>query len=65
MDDCRWVVCFDTAMAIRNVYSTNEENASSSAKYYRSIYPHVRVMDEQQFNKALEEDFLIKTGRVL
>ena len=65
MDDCRWVVCFDTAMIIRNVYSTNEENASSSAKYYRSVYPHVKVMDEQQFNKALEEDFLIKTGRVL
>lgn len=65
MDDCRWVVCFDTAMIIRSVYSTNEENASNSAKYYRSIYPHVKVMDEQQLNKALEEDFLIKTGRVL
>lgn len=65
MNDYRWVVCFDTAMIIRNVYSTSEENASSSAKYYRSIYPHVKVMDEQQFNKALEEDFLIKTGRVL
>lgn len=65
MNDCRWVVCCDNAMIIRNVYSTNEENASSSAKYYRSIYPHVRVMDEQQFNKALEEDFLIKTGRIL
>lgn len=22
MDDCRWIVCFDTAMIIRNVYST-------------------------------------------
>jgi len=65
MDDNRWIVCFDHAMIIRNVYSTNEENASSSAKYYRSIYPHVKVMDEQQFNKALEEDFLIKTGRAL
>ena len=65
MNDYRWVVCFDTAMIIRNVYSTDEENASNSAKYYRSIYPHVRVMDEQQFNKALEEDFLVKTGRVL
>ncbi len=65
MNDCRWVVCFDTATIIRSVYSTNEENASSSAKYYRNIYPHIKVMDEQQFNKALEEDFLIKTGRVL
>lgn len=47
MDDYRWVVCFDTAMIIRNVYSTNEENAKSSVKYYRSIYPHVKIMDEQ------------------
>ena len=51
MDDCRWIVCFDTAMIIRNVYSTNEENANSSVKYYRSIYPHVKIMDEQQLNK--------------
>ena len=65
MNDCRWIVCFDTAMIIRSVYSTNEENASNSAKYYCSIYPYVKVMDEQQLNKALEEDFLIKTGRVL
>lgn len=65
MNNCRWVVCFDHAMTIRNVYSTDEENASSSAKYYRGIYPHVRVMDEQQLNKALEEDFLIKSGRIL
>ena len=55
MDDCRWIVCFDTAMIIRNVYSTNEENANSSVKYYRSIYPHVKIMDEQQLNKALNE----------
>lgn len=65
MDDCRWIVCFDTAMIIRNVYSTNEENANSSVKYYRGIYPHVKIMDEQQLNKALEEDFLTKTGRNL
>ena len=65
MDDCRWIVCFDTAMIIRNVYSTNEENANSSVKYYRSIYPHVKIMDEQQLTKALEEDFLTKTGRNL
>lgn len=65
MDDCRWIVCFDTAMIIRNVYSTNEENAKSSVKYYRGIYHHVKIMDEQQLNKALEEDFLTKTGRNL
>lgn len=65
MDDYRWVVCFDTAMIIRNVYSTNEENAKSSVKYYRGIYPHVKIMDEQQLNKALKEDFLTKTGRNL
>lgn len=65
MYDCRWIVCFDTAMIIRNVYSTNEENANSFVKYYRSIYPHVKIMDKQQLNKALEEDFLIKTGRNL
>ena len=65
MDDYRWVVCFDTAMIICNVYSTNEENAKSSIKYYRSIYPHVKIMDEQQLNKALKEDFLTKTGRNL
>lgn len=65
MDDYRWVVCFDTAMIIRNVYSTNEENAKSSVKYYRGIYPHVKIMGEQQLNKALEEDFLTKTGRNL
>lgn len=65
MDDCRWIVCFDTAMIIRNVYSTNEENARSSVKYYLSIYPHVKIMDEQQLNKALNEDFLTKTGRNL
>ena len=65
MDDYRWVVCFDTAMIIRNVYSTNEENAKSSVKYYRSIYPYVKIMDEQQLNKALKEDFLTKTGRNL
>lgn len=65
MDDCRWIVCFDTAMIIRNVYSTNEENAKSSVKYYGSIYPHVKIMDEQQLNKALKEDFLTKTGRNL
>lgn len=65
MDDYRWIVCFDTAMIIRNVYSTNEENAKSFVKYYRSIYPHVKIMDEQQLNKALEKDFLTKTGRNL
>lgn len=65
MDDYRWVVCFDTAMIIRGVYSTNEENAKSSVKYYCSIYPHVKIMDEQQLNKALKEDFLTKTGRNL
>ena len=48
MDDCRWVVCFDTAMIIRNVYSTNEENAKSSVKYYRSIY--------NMQNKLVRED---------
>lgn len=52
-------------MIIRNVYSTNEENARSSVEYYRGIYPHVKIMDEQQLNKALKEDFLIKTGRNL
>ena len=48
MDDYRWVVCFDTAMIIRNVYSTNEENAKSSVKYYRSIY--------NMQNKLVRED---------
>lgn len=65
MDDYRCVICFDTAMIILNVYSTNEENAKSSARYYRSIYPHVKIMNEQQLNKALKEDFLTKTGRNL
>lgn len=65
MDDYRCVICFDTAMIILNVYSTNEENAKSSARYYRSIYPYVKIMNEQQLNKALKEDFLTKTGRNL
>ena len=65
MDDCRRIVCFDTAMIIRNVYSTDEENAKSSDKYYRSVYSHVKIMDEQQLNKALKEDFLTKTRRNL
>lgn len=65
MDDYRWIVCFDTTMIIRNVYATNKENVRSCAKYYRSVYPHVKIMDEQQLNKALKEDFLTKTGRNL
>jgi hypothetical protein len=60
MDDYRWVVCFDTAMFIRNICFTNEETAKSSVEYYRGIYPHVKIMDEQQLNKTLKEDSLRK-----
>ena len=56
MDDCVWVVSFDSAGMIKNVFATSAEYADHCAKYYRCYYKSVKVMDEEQLSVALEND---------
>lgn len=58
MDDCVWIVSFDSAGMIKNVYATSTEYAEHYAKYYRRYYKSVRVMGEEQLSVALENDML-------
>ena len=56
MDDCVWVVSFDSAGMIKNVFATSAEYADHYAKYYRRYYKSVKVMNEKQLSVAIEND---------